>query len=119
MDTNTPLGKCGFTVYGDDGSEPLDCLDPSTSAKRTMEGIMERGLIEKRSSKDPFDICKQANVITVNGISFPDSGVLVADGAKDEPKYGSWTTWAPDDGSDCDNMGKPPRRIPSEASLKY
>ncbi|UKZ63160.1 uncharacterized protein TrAtP1_004390 [Trichoderma atroviride] len=108
-DTNTPLGKCDTTVYGDDGSEPLDCPDSSTSAKRALEGVMERGLIQKRGTKADFGICqkalKKAGGITVRGISFPDSRVLVADASAGTPKYGSWTTWAPDDWSDCDNMG--------------
>ncbi|KAL7793735.1 glycoside hydrolase family 18 protein [Trichoderma ceciliae] len=83
-DTNTPLGKCGTTVYGDDGSEPLDCLDSSTSAKRKLEGVVERGLIEKRSSKSAYAVCKGSLSITVNGISFPDSGQLVADGFRQQ-----------------------------------
>ncbi|PNP43408.1 hypothetical protein TGAMA5MH_04866 [Trichoderma gamsii] len=100
-DTNTPLGECDTSLYGDDGSEPLDCPDPSTSAKRTLE----RGLIQKRGKKDQFGICKGVFSIGVNGISFPDSKALVADGAKEHPVFGSWTTWAPDDRPDCDNMG--------------
>jgi hypothetical protein len=107
-DTNTPLGKCGTTVYGDDGSEPLDCADPSTSAKRALENVMERGLIEKRGTKGQFAVCTGVLSLTVNGIAFPDSGDLVADGASTDPKYGTWTTWAPDDRTDCSNMGKLP-----------
>lgn len=112
-DTNTPLGECDTSLYGDDGSEPLDCPDPSTSVKRTLEGVMERGLIQKRGKKDQFGICKGVFSIGVNGISFPDSKALVADGAKEHPVFGSWTTWAPDDRPDCDNMGKLPRGIPN------
>lgn len=115
-DTNTPLGKCGTTVYGDDGSEPLDCPDSSTSARRKLEGVVERGLIEKRSSKSAYGVCKGSLSITVNGISFPDSGQLVADGSAETPTYGPWTTWAPDDRSDCDNTGKPPGRILTKPS---
>ncbi|KAL7938018.1 glycoside hydrolase family 18 protein [Trichoderma chlorosporum] len=102
--TNTPLGNCGFTVYGEDGSEPLGCLDPSTSAKRALEGVLERGLIQKREGKTGFAICPVYSM-KVNAISFPRSSILVADGASPKPKFGSWTTWAPDDRTDCDNMG--------------
>lgn len=112
-DTHTPLGKCGTTVYGDDGSEPLDCSDPSTSAKRALEGVMERGLIQKRSTKADISICRKALGISlsVRKISFPSSGDLVADASAGTRKHGSWTTWGPDDSSDCDNMGKLPQRI--------
>lgn len=74
---------------------------------------MERGLIQKRSTKADISICRKALGISlsVRKISFPSSGDLVADASAGTRKHGSWTTWGPDDSSDCDNMGKLPQRI--------